>query len=184
MCSTVTIFMPAVSRQRWPSERGFTAAACACTALVCTQMFLPPSPNCSPVDIAPGATALVLIELSGQTLSHCSVKVSWRTLVHLSSKERVEEPTRLQLHHQKQLSDIAGRASEIQKGCPGETVGAVPSKSLGGLCVAPGDAWLHSVPSCLSRWVNEGLRCFSLTFGSVGAQLAPCGFIWILGERK
>lgn len=70
---------------------------------------------------------------------------------------------------QKQLlSGILGRASELQKGFPGETVGAVPSKSLGGLCVAPGDAWQHSVPSCLSRWVNEGLRCLSLTFGFVG----------------
>lgn len=77
MCNAVTIFMPAVSRQHQPSPRGFAAAACACAAGVCTQMVLRPFPKRSPVDIPLVKTkALVLIELSGQTLSHRFVHVS------------------------------------------------------------------------------------------------------------
>ena len=66
-------------------------------------------------------------------------------------------------------------------GFPGEKVGSPCKKSLWEPCVAPGDTCVLGCPSWL---VSKGLRCVSSTICFVGAQLAPCRFIWILGGRK
>lgn len=160
-------------------------------------MFLHPFPNRSPVDIPLVKTkTLVLIELSGQTLRHRFVNTSWCSLVHLSSKERVEglsdwiKPSRQCSKPElkapasalKQLlSEESGRASELQNGGNGVcSPRGVTSRAARG----PRDAWQHAVPGCPSCSVNEGMRRLSSTVGFVGAHLAPRRFIWILGERK
>lgn len=154
MCNPVTIFTPAVSRQHRPSWRGFAAAACACAAVVCTQMFLRPFPKTQPCR-----------HFSCKNKSTCARRAFWtnsqpslckrvpmllgasrfqRTVGRVEGLEQTQEtlqqartagssPSAKQL-----LSEVVGRTRELsgehppfpqgspELGFPGETAGAPP----------------------------------------------------------